>query len=240
LADEIEALDLNPTATLAFLASGIEGLKIRITAKAATRDEAVAQVSAEEDELRTRLGDLIFGVDDETMEYAVAQLLLASGQTLAVAESVTGGLIGARLTNTSGISKVFRGGVISYQSQVKFDLLDVPEGPVVTPQTAQAMAVGVRRLLDADIGLATTGVAGPDPQDNMPPGVVFVGLAFGDETDAAEVRELRLPGDRHLVRQYAVISALDLLRHRLLAAQRGTAPEDPPSIFWMGKPSPSS
>jgi nicotinamide-nucleotide amidase len=240
LADEIEALDRTPTATLAFLASGIEGLKVRITAKASTRDEASAAVSAEEGELRTRLGDLIFGVDDETMEYAVAQLLIASGQTLAVAESVTGGLIGARLTNTSGISKVFRGGVISYQSQVKFDLLDVPEGPVVTPATARAMAVGVRRLLDADIGLATTGVAGPDPQDSMPPGVVFVGLAFGDESDSVEVRELRLPGDRQLVRQYAVISALDLLRHRLLAAQRGTAPEDPPSIFWMGKPSPSS
>ena len=132
LTPRIDELDRSGTATLAFLASGIEGIKVRVTAKAATEQEALATVEAEEAVLRDLLGDLVFGVDDETMEHAVVSLLGAAGHTLGVAESLTGGLIGARLTNVPGASRVFRGGIVSYASEVKFELLGVPEGPVVT------------------------------------------------------------------------------------------------------------
>ena len=217
LTPRIEELDRTGTATLAFLASGIEGIKVRITAKAATEQEALATVEAEEAGLRDLLGDLVFGVDDETMEHAVVSLLGAAGHTLGVAESLTGGLIGARLTNVPGASRVFRGGIVSDASEVKFDLLGVPEGPVVSAPAAEAMAVGARRVLGADVGLAVTGVAGPDWQDGERPGTVYVGLAFGDEVTSQLVV---LPGDRERVRQFATISAVDLLRHRLLAEQR--------------------
>src|SRR5437899_1263131 len=150
LADRIRHLDTAGNATLAFLASGIEGLKLRITAKAG--DEATARevLSAEEAELRTLLGDLVFGIDHETMEHAVALLLDAHDLTLGLAESVTGGLMGARLTDVAGASGFFRGSVVSYASEVKFDVLGVPEGPVVTAEAAQAMAAGARRVLGAD------------------------------------------------------------------------------------------
>ena len=95
---------------------------------------------------------------------------------------------------------------------MKFDLLDVPEGPVVTEAAAMAMADGVRRLLGADVGLSTTGVAGPAEQEGQPPGTVWLGMAVGDDVDAVR---LRLPGDRDRVRQLSVISLLDRLRHRL-------------------------
>lgn len=214
LHDEIERLDREPSATLAFLASGIEGIKVRLTAKAATEAEADAVIDAEEAIVRSIIGDIVFGTDDETMEHAVVALLAERGMTLAVAESVTGGLIGSRITNVPGASKVFRGGVVAYASEVKFDVLGVPEGPVVTEEAAMAMADGVRRALRADVGLAVTGVAGPDPQEGLPPGTVFFGLAMGDTIEA---RPMRMPGDRERVRSFSAISLLDWLRRRLVA-----------------------
>jgi nicotinamide-nucleotide amidase len=213
LAGRIEALDRTGNPTLAFLASGMEGLKVRLTAKAG--DEAAAHdlLAAEEAEVRALLGTLVFGVDDDTMESVVAGALAARGLTLAVAESVTGGLMASRLTDVAGVSNVFRGGVVSYASEVKFELLGVPEGPVVSADAAEAMAAGVRRLLGADVGLAVTGVAGPAEQDGQPVGTVFVGLAIGDEPPIAV--HLRLPGERRTIRELTVISALDLLRRRL-------------------------
>jgi nicotinamide-nucleotide amidase len=214
LAPRIAELDRLGTATIAFLASGIEGLKVRITAKAP--DEAAAReiLRAEEDGLRALLGPLVFGVDDETMEFAVAGLLDAHDLTLGLAESVTGGLLASRLTDVAGVSGVFRGAVVAYDSQVKFDVLGVDDGPVVTAKAAEQMAVGARRVLGADVGLGITGVAGPAEQDGMPVGTVFVGLAIGD--DPAESMELHLPGDRRRIREFSTISALDLLRKRLL------------------------
>jgi len=214
LGDEIDRLDAEPSATIAFLASGIEGIKVRITAKADTAEVADAAIAAEEAIVRSLVGDIVFGVDDETMEHAVVSLLADRGLTLAVAESVTGGLIGSRITNVPGASRVFRGGVVAYASEVKFDVLDVPEGLVVTEEAAMAMAEGVRRRLKADVGLAVTGVAGPDPQEGMPPGTVFFGMAIGDDVEA---RPMRMPGDRERIRTFSTISLLDWLRKRLLA-----------------------
>jgi len=224
LADRITALDAaGGGATIAFLASGIEGLKVRLTAKAETADAAEALLAAEEAEVRAILGpDLIFGIDDETMESAVLALLERAGLTLGLAESLTGGIAASRLTDVPGASRTFRGAIVSYASEAKFDLLGVPEGPVVTAAAAEAMATGARRALGADVGLAFTGVAGPDPQDGETPGTVFVGL---DLDGAVSSVRLQLPGDRLRVRQFSVISGLGLLRAHLAARVAGTPAE---------------
>jgi nicotinamide-nucleotide amidase len=216
VADRFEALEHGGKVTIAFLASGIEGIKVRLTARGENDDDAIALLAGEERTVRAlieeKLGDIIFGVDDQSMEDVVAAQLSRRDLTLAVAESLTGGLIASRLVNVPGASTWFRGGVVSYASQVKFDVLGVPEGPVVSGVAAEAMATGVRDLLKADVGLSVTGVAGPDEQDGQAPGTVFVGLSLGERlTNSA----LRLPGDRPRIRAYSAISALDVLRRAL-------------------------
>jgi nicotinamide-nucleotide amidase len=212
--DALETSSYEERVTIAFLASGIEGIKIRLTSKAKTDEAARAALDAEEKELRGLLGDVVFGLDDETMEMAVARLMLERHLTLAVAESLTGGLASSRLVSVPGASEWYRGGVVAYSSDVKRDLLGVPEGvAAVSAQCAITMAAGVRTRLGSEVGLSTTGVAGPTEQDGRPPGTVFVGLALpGTEPEAVE---LRLPGDRDRIREYSSISAFDLLRRRL-------------------------
>jgi nicotinamide-nucleotide amidase len=199
--------------TLAFLASGIEGLKVRITVKADDEPTALALLDAEEAVVRGIVGDLVFGVDGETMERVVGQALQARGLTLAVAESLTGGLVAARLVDVPGASAWFLGGVVSYATDVKFSLLGVPEGPVVTSEAAAAMATGVRNLLGADVGLGVSGVAGPESAEGHPPGTVYLGAVVSDG-DPVTV-QVMLPGDRVRVRQFACISLLDMLRRLL-------------------------
>ena len=213
LAGRIDELDSIGNPTLAFQASGIEGIKVRITAKASSVVEVEAILADEEARLRVMLGDVIFGVDSETMESVVIDLLRDRGLSLGIAESLTGGLMGTRFTSVPGASDVFRGSIVSYASDVKFSVLGVPEGPVVTAQAAQAMAEGARRVLGADVALATTGVAGPAEQEGQPVGTVFLGLAMDG---ASEAQQVKLPGDRQRIRQYAVISAVNLLRKRLM------------------------
>jgi nicotinamide-nucleotide amidase len=213
--DELDASSGDATATIAFLASGIEGIKVRVTVRGSDAAAAASLLDDEEQKIRQILaeaaGDVVFGVDDEAIEDAVAGAL--GGRTLGLAESLTGGLVASRLVNVVGASTWFRGSVVSYASDVKYTVLGVPQGPVVSPEAARAMAEGARRVLGADVGLAITGVAGPDPQDGQAPGTVYVGLALpGQPTEAAA---LTVPGDRDRVRQYATISALDLLRRRL-------------------------
>jgi nicotinamide-nucleotide amidase len=227
----IAALDAHHEAhgagvTLAFLASGWEGIKVRLTAKAPTVDAAEALLAPVETDVRAIVGDQVFGVDDDTMESVVLGLLREQGLTLGVAESVTGGLVSGRITAVPGASHAFRGCIVSYASEVKFDLLGVPEGPVVNEATAAAMAEGVCRVLGSDVGLALTGVAGPAEQDGMPVGTLCVGVSLPDAGPAGRrtfTRTLRLPGQRDQMRQMSVISALDLLR-RELVARPGAAP----------------
>jgi nicotinamide-nucleotide amidase len=212
----ISRLDEAGNPTLAFLASGWEGLKVRLTAKATSQAEAESLLDKWDAEVRGVVGEHVFAVDDETMESATLALMRARGLTLALAESVTGGLVAGRLTAVPGASDVLRGAVVSYASDVKFDLLGVPEGPVVSEAAAIAMATGVRRLLVADVGLALTGVAGPTEQDGMPVGTLCVGI---DDGSGAVARTFRLPGQREQMRQMSVITALDHLRRHLLAGE---------------------
>jgi nicotinamide-nucleotide amidase len=212
----IDELDEAGNPTLAFLASGWEGLKVRLTAKAATNDDAMALLSEWERRVREPLGGIVFGVDDQTMESVVLDALRERGWSLGLAESVTGGLVAGRLTGVPGASDVVRGAVVSYASGVKFDVLDVPRGPVVSEEAALAMAHGARRVLRSDVGLSLTGVAGPTEQDDMPVGTLCVAIVSptGERTHT-----FRLPGLRDQMRQMSVISALDFLRRHL---QRNT------------------
>ena len=127
---------------------------------------------------------------------------------------MTGGLVASRLVDVPGSSKWFKGAIVSYDSEVKFDLLDVRRGPVVCEEAAIQMAEGVRKRLGTDVGLAVTGVAGPAEQDGQPVGTVYLGLAIGDRP--TEVVHLRLPGGRQQIRQFATISLMDQARKRLL------------------------
>lgn len=214
LGDRFEAMERDGApVTIAFLASGIEGIKVRLTAKAATESEALAALDAEEAVVRERLGVLVFAVDDQTMEHAVGELLKGRGWSLGLAESLTGGLVGARCAAVVGASDWFRGGVVAYASDVKVNMLGIGDGPVVSERAAAEMAEGAARVLGSNVGLSLTGVAGPDEQDGQPVGTVIFGLHMDGHTEAVATR---LPGDRQRVREFAAISAMDLLRRRLL------------------------
>ena len=149
----------------------------------------------------------------------IHQQLLARGETVATAESLTAGLVGAALTSVPGASATYRGGVIVYATDLKTELLGVPADLLarrgaVDPDVARALATGVRTRLGASWGLGLTGVAGPDPQDGCPVGTVFVGIA-GPNRDPA-LASLQLPGDRAQIRAASVDAALQLLRDSLL------------------------
>lgn len=210
--DIAEALDdlyqgsTNPS--VAFLASAGE-IKVRITAKA--DDEAAAEflIAPVEEEIRSRLGQSVFGVDEETIEVVVFRLLEERGWHIATAESMTGGMVAARLTDLPGSSKYFAGGVVPYDSRLKKSLLglaDVEE--VVNESTALAMAEGVRLLLDVEVGVAVTGSAGPVPMEK-PPGTIVVAVSTPENTMA---REMSMVGDRERIRTYGATSALQLAR----------------------------
>ena len=201
----------NPT--LAFLASGWEGIKVRLTAKANTESQAIELLDIWDAKVREQVEDLVFGVDGQNMESVVLRNLRERKLTLGIAESVTGGLMAGRLTAIAGASDVFRGAIVSYDSEVKFELLSVSRGPVVSESAAKEMAVGVRKTLGSDIGLAVTGVAGPTEQDGVKVGTLCVGLAMPN----GDVRSttFSLPYGREQMRQFSVISALNFLRQSL-------------------------
>ena len=163
-------------------------------------------------------------LDGADLALAAHNALLARSETIAVAESLTGGLVGAVLTSVPGASATFRGGVVVYATDLKHTLAGVPddllaaEGPV-SRLTAEAMASGVRRRLTADWGLALTGVAGPTPQDEQPVGAVHVALTGPDGTVA--VRSMVLEGDRAEIRDAAVVAALRLVLDKVAAPAPG-------------------
>ena len=197
-------------------------VELRLTAKAGDEASARALIAPAEEALRKRFGDLVYGVDVPSLEHVCLELLKEKGLTVSVAESCTGGLLAQRLTDLPGSSAAFKGGVVSYWSQVKHDILGVPNdllfqyGAVSDP-VARAMAEGVRTLAGSDLALAVTGVAGPDPDDRgNPVGLVYVAVAGQGET---YVRVVHAAGSRQRIRTVSASHALDLLRRRLMGLE---------------------
>ena len=214
LRDRMNALT-NPT--LAHYAKTGE-VELRITAKAATVEEARALIVPVEKEVRDIFGPLVYGADVASMEEVVLGLLKEKGLTMGTAESCTGGLVAKRLTDLSGASAVFRGGVVSYTNEVKAGVLGVPqelldEFGAVSAQVAQAMAHGARKVLGCDLAVSLTGVAGPDPDDRgNPVGLIYVAL---DTPEGTRVRELHLINGRARIRTVAATNAFDMVRRYL-------------------------
>lgn len=210
LLDDLYQGSSNPS--IAFLASAGE-IKVRITAKAADEAEASELMEPMDTAIRERLGDVVFGVDAETIESVVVNLLGKRAFSIGTAESMTGGLVSAALTSVPGASAVVRGGLVAYDNELKGRLLGVTDlERVVDPETAEEMAQGGRRLLDADVVVAVTGSAGPEPLER-PPGTVVIAVATPETTKS---KSLMLPGDRERVRAYSVTAALQLTRLALL------------------------
>ena len=195
------------------------GTELRITAHAPTREEALRLIAPVEEQVKAILGDKVIGVDVDSLEEVCFALLKDRGLTVGTAESCTGGLLAKLLTDLPGSSAVFRGGVVSYTNGVKAGLLGVPHDLLdrygaVSPQVAEAMARGAKASLGCDIALSTTGVAGPDADDRGNPiGLVYLGLAWGDQCQVTEFRAG--PVERERVRRQAAQTALDLLRRHL-------------------------
>lgn len=228
LAPEVSRVAAAGNPVVAFLASQGQ-TRVKITARGASEADADQLIAPVEAFARAALGSALYGTDEDTLEGVVISALAGQRQTLACAESLTGGLLTAAIVAVPGASTVLRGAVVSYATEVKQQLLEIPAAVlardgVVSAATAEAMAQGARRLLGADWGLSLTGVAGPDPQQGHQPGTVFVGLAGPSRLLS---RRLRLPGDRPRVRAYAVVAALDLLRRALVDPGNGTVTEQP-------------
>ncbi|NLF32687.1 MAG: competence/damage-inducible protein A [Planctomycetes bacterium] len=194
-------------------------IAVRITARGADRAGAAALAERTLEEVRRRLGPIVFGIDDQTLAGAVVEALGARRQTMAVAESCTGGWLGKLLVDVPGASGVLAGGVISYANAVKEALLGVePDllaacGAVSEP-VAAAMAQGVRRRLGVDYALAITGVAGPAGGTAAKPvGLVYTALAWAE---GQTVRRHQFPGDRQGIRLRAALTALNMLRLHLM------------------------
>jgi nicotinamide-nucleotide amidase len=208
--DDLYRGSTNPS--IAFLASGGE-IKVRITAKSSDPATAQEMIDPVESEVRRRLGDAVFGVDDETVEEVLHRELAERGWTVGTAESATGGLVAARITSVPGSSQVFRGSLVAYAADLKERLLAVHASTVdrhgvVSEETAIEMALGARGLLSVDVAIAVTGSAGPDPQEQEV-GTMVLAVSTPEDTAA---RTLRLPGDRERVRTYAATAALHLAR----------------------------
>ena len=200
----------NPT--IAFLASAAE-IKVRLTARARTAEEARALLRPVEEEVVDRLGPRVFAVGDRTIEQIVHELAAGAGWSIGAVESMTGGLVAQRLTSVPGASRTFVGSVVAYASGVKAGLVGVAEDIIadhgaVSEPTALEMAAGGRTVLGADVVVAVTGEAGPDP-DERAIGTVVVAVATPDD---ARARTMRLPGDRERVRLYGSTAALHALR----------------------------
>ncbi|MQA87965.1 MAG: competence/damage-inducible protein A [Streptosporangiales bacterium] len=215
---------------LSYLAAPAQ-VRVRITAAASSREEADALIEPVEIRARQLLGSTVYGVDGEELDRVVHRLLAERGATVAVAESLTGGLLGAALTNMPGSSATFRGGVTAYASELKSASLGVPaellaDRGAVDPSVAVAMAAGARDRLGATYGLGVTGVAGPDPSEGHSAGTVHVGLA-GPSGQTLVHSPVFAGHPRARIRELTVVHALDVLRRHLLGLAPFHGWEDP-------------
>ena len=204
--------------TLATYAKPSE-VRLRATARGADQEEAEAKLAPVVERVRALLGDLVYGVDVPGLEHACVRLLEERGWTLSTAESCTGGQLAARLTAIPGVSAAYRGGVVSYWTSVKGDVLGVPAETLerygaVSEETARAMAEGVRRVTGSELGVSVTGVAGPDKDERgVDVGVVYIGLSAPDGTWCRALSLGRRRRDR--IQDLAGEHAFDLVRRYL-------------------------
>jgi nicotinamide-nucleotide amidase len=196
-------------------------VRLRITTRAATEEEAHGKIQPVEKEILDRLGEYFFGEDEETLESSVGRLLAERGATVALAESCTGGLISKRLTDVAGSSAYFVEGFVTYSNASKERLLGVPqemlaEHGAVSGPVAQAMAEGARKASGADYGLSVTGVAGPGGgTEEKPVGLVYVGVADAEGAEAEKLDLTAWARSRSSIRERSANRALDLLRLRI-------------------------
>ena len=221
--EKIKDLIINQSnPTIAPLAGSSE-LTIRITAKTARGEDPYKLIQPLEEKVRQRLGDLVYGVDDDTLESVVLRLLVESKKTIATAESCTGGLIAKRITSIPGASQAFIEGVVSYSNQSKIERLGVSEATLakngaVSPETAEEMVRGILETTGADLGAAVTGIAGPGGGTaNKPVGLVYIGI--GDKEGHFTVNSYNFLGGRKKVQEMAASMALDSIRRRLLTLE---------------------
>ena len=195
------------------------GTELRITAHAATEEEAYALIAPVEEQVKEILGEHVIGVTVNSIQEVCLNLLKEKARTLGTAESCTGGLIAKLITDLPGASAVLKGGIVSYTNEVKAGVLGVPEDMLekygaVSPQVAESMARGAKKVLGCDIALSATGVAGPDPDDRgNPVGLVYLGLAYGEDCIVREYHAGK--GDRDRVRRMSAGTALDMVRRYL-------------------------
>ena len=214
--ERLDAVLHNANPTVATYAKR-DAVDVRITAKAPTTDEAQAMVEGVEARVRATLGQHIFGIDDETPQSVALDMLMARGLTLATMESCTGGLLSSLITDIPGSSNAFRGGLISYATDLK-EAWGVPAEViaahgVVSVETARAMASAVRQQTGASVGLSVTGVAGPDEQEGRPVGTIHIAVA---SPEGMRDTSQRFRGPRGEIKLRAAYTALNLLRLHLL------------------------
>ncbi len=215
---QLRDLYSTPGAEMTILAKP-SGIELRVRVEGSSPDEADATLSDLGQRIEGRLGDDLYGRDDDTLPSVVGAMLRESERTVATAESCTAGLLSAAVTSVPGSSAWYRGGLVVYANDLKLSLAEVPEeliaahGAVSAP-VARALANGARTRCRADLGIGITGIAGPTGGDDEKP-VGLVHIAVADADGVAESRSV-VPGDRDLVRRRAVTIALDLLRRRLL------------------------
>lgn len=192
---------------------------LRITARCKNEEEGMALIEPVLHEIERRLGSTVYSTQGKNLEVVAGELLLASNTTVALAESCTGGLVSARLTGIPGISAVFNRAVVSYSNESKIENLGVNPATLekhgaVSRETAEEMAIGVRRMAKTNLGLSITGIAGPGGGTNdKPVGLVYVALAHGK---GVECKELRLWGNRDKIRNMTALNAFDMIRLHLL------------------------
>lgn len=195
---------------------------LRVTARAASEEQARQMCEPILADLKNRLGGCIYGVNAGSLQKAVVRLLKEKQRKIATAESCTAGLLSGRITEVPGASEVFECGVAAYSCEIKRHLLGVPADVLdtygaVSPQTARAMAVGIRRVSHATIGVGITGVAGPEPSEGKPVGTVYIALADEKRVWIKKIVAGHTVADRDHVRHIAVLNALDLTRRYLEA-----------------------
>jgi len=220
IAQELEDLVLQADSgevKLGFLVRGMNGIYIKLSVSSSSVEMAKELIVPIEEKVKEKVGEFIYAFDEETMESIVIDLLKQSDTTLGICESLTGGMVMSRLIEVPGAGDVLAGGMVTYKTSTKHDVLGVQVDDVYSHECAQQMADKLRKKLNTTFALSTTGVAGPDDEDGHHAGEVYIGVSSKEDLFS---EEFSLGGDRQRVREYCTITALNVLRKHLLSQQK--------------------